>query len=399
MSNTTIFRTGTLGPLPRQCWRHGAIENLSDTSSFGDDNECIALLDSRALLLTEAVIPTRRRKRALAAAAYAIEDQIAGDVEPLHLGIGAVDEAGAYPLAAISRNAIEDLLDWLDREGLYPDLLLPDALALPWSPGTWSVMLIDDAVLVRTGRASGVSCDTGVATAILESLARQPPDRIELLGPTSPALDQLAEWAGSRNYEVLRSRVDQPVLGILAEGMGSAARDMNLLTGSYRRLRTTSADRQIRVAAGLVLALTLFGTTNSALDLSRANQANDDLRTQITDAYLAVAPTNAPVIDPLRQLTAMVTELRSGTRNSKGLLHLLAALTALDRPELAKVAIEAIEFDDTTLDIRVTAPSSQALDEFADGIHRAGGLETKVVSASQVESGTLGQLRITGVRP
>lgn len=89
--------------------------------------------------------PTRRRPTAQALA-YAIEDQLAQELDSVHVAAGRVDAAQRYPMLVIERQRLDALLHLLTSLGIEPASLHVDADLLPhdqpcgaWWFGRWIV--------------------------------------------------------------------------------------------------------------------------------------------------------------------------------------------------------------------------------------------------------------------
>lgn len=95
-------------------------------------------------LLTEPW-PGKRRPTAQALA-FAVEEQLAEDLEHLHIAVGAVDAQQRYPLLIVHKQRFKTLLDQLHERGLNivsvqvdADLLPHDQACMAWWGGRWIV--------------------------------------------------------------------------------------------------------------------------------------------------------------------------------------------------------------------------------------------------------------------
>ena len=104
-------------------------------------------------------IAARDAQKILQAAPYALEDQLAEDVDTLHFAIGARDSTGRIPVAVVSRNTIDQWLAPFIAAGVQPAALYTDLHGLPAADGTqWTALAEPTLVTVRSGGASGFTC-------------------------------------------------------------------------------------------------------------------------------------------------------------------------------------------------------------------------------------------------
>jgi general secretion pathway protein L len=63
---------------------------------------------------------------------YAVEDQLAVPVETQHVAWASLDDPGRVAVGVVARDTLERWLDALREQGLEPDVLVPEALLVPW---------------------------------------------------------------------------------------------------------------------------------------------------------------------------------------------------------------------------------------------------------------------------
>jgi len=91
--------------------------------------------------LTQVQVPARQPAKVLQAAPFVLEDQLAEDIETLHFALGPRQADGVFPVAVVSHAHMEEWLAPFRAQGVMPDQLVPETLALPWDQsGPWSVL-------------------------------------------------------------------------------------------------------------------------------------------------------------------------------------------------------------------------------------------------------------------
>jgi len=241
---------------------------LSDTSTGTiqelakavDGRKSIVVLPGDSVLLAEANLPGNPT-RAQQAIPYALEDQVADDIEDLHFAIGRKDKGNNYPVAIINRDTMETLHEQFEAAGLRPTELVPEILALPkLDPAAngpvWSGLLDADKTVVRLNGNRGFATDSDTAELMLSGAGEEYEEEFArgiLLYRTDPALPE-PEVA---DLEVETQPCDSR-LQLYASGLSTSPR-INLLQGdfSYRQQINLAWKpwRWSMVLAGVLMAI------------------------------------------------------------------------------------------------------------------------------------------------
>ena len=99
----------------------------------------VVLVPGAEVSLYEARVPGRNRQRVLRAIPFALEEQLADDVEMLHFALGDSLGADRYPVAVVERQRMDAWLAQLREAGISAHQWVPDTLALPRTDG-WSLL-------------------------------------------------------------------------------------------------------------------------------------------------------------------------------------------------------------------------------------------------------------------
>ena len=147
---------------PILVWHDSAdVENTSLSAAAGlKDREVKLILPMEmcSWVLTESW--SGRRRPNVQALAYAVEDQLAGDLDDLHIAVGPVDAQQRYPLLIIDKQRFQVLLEQLHTRGLNivsvqvdADLLPHDQACMTFWGGRWIVGGALEARLALSGQA------------------------------------------------------------------------------------------------------------------------------------------------------------------------------------------------------------------------------------------------------
>ncbi len=366
---------------------------LSQAALEAAEREVIVLVPATAVLTTSVELPVRSGARLLAALPYALEEQLADDVETLHFAAGQRREDGRVPAAVVS---LENMQLWqalLDAAGLTPARIVPENHGLARIPGTMSMLVEADQVLFNDGAEVEVALQ-GVSPADVLDIVVTPGDSAgdgdtpsHLLVFCEPGLDEQFrdEWA------MLRERLASVDLSVLEDGAlprlavtVAAGHGINLLQGRFSRQGDLGEVlRPWRHAALLLLALGLVLIVGKAVDNYRLARDEAALQARFTEEYRELRPDDTrEVVDPL----SVVNSLRRGLGGPVARQVFLPSLEQLGLA-LAQnrgAEIEAISYRAGVIDVRLTAPDVPTLDNIQRQVSASGRFTASIQSTDQV---------------
>jgi general secretion pathway protein L len=305
-------------------------------------------------------VPARVPQRILQAAPYALEDQLAEDVDTLHFAIGAPGAAdnGAHPVAIVARARMAAWLAPLRERGARAEALVPETLSLPApDAGRWTGLAEPGRVTVRTGAWSGFACppeDLGMYLQIADPDAKA---TLRLFVTRDVEFDFSA---AGRPVELLPG--NQSALEVFARHWQPQA-SINLLQGAYSEKQDwQTAAQPWRGAAVLGLAwLALAGIHQGATAWRAAREL--DAQTQSNFARCQqVLPGDCVSADLMPAVVEQQTRLRAGGGAARGpLLQLLGTLNAalVATPGLT---LESLQFREGALYLSLTGTDLQKLE-------------------------------------
>ena len=221
--------------------------------------------------LSQAAVPARQASKALLAIPYALEDQLADDVETVHFALGARLAGDEWPVAAVSKARLEAWLEPFRTRGARIDLLLPESLCLPLpGDGRWSVLMETELATVRSAAFGGFVCRPADLLTYLDLADPERALGLQIITPRDVATD----------FSALGRSVDVvPEFGAALDALirhHQAANAINLLQGDYAPASDMRrAWLPWRRAAVLAAACLLVLAIGGIVDLLRIGAAAD----------------------------------------------------------------------------------------------------------------------------
>ena len=339
-----------------------------------------ALAPASDVLLTDAEVPAKSGTRFQQIVPYALEEQVAQDIESLLFAVGRrVGESTRIPVAVVSRALLDEWLSQLRGAGLEPECLYADSSLVPENPGQAVLVLSDDSVLLRAAGSQPVTLPLAALSEALDLLRPAAVPAAEFGGNGLMVYAGEAEWqqygpaieAEREHFEALTVQLlpDGP-LGLFAQSLpGTSA--INLLQGPYAPVSPLAGGLKAwRIAAALLLGLLVLHGIGGATQLLMLKRTERKLDQSISETFEQAMPGEHNTSNARRRMEARLTSLQ-GSTDSSGLLAMLSAV-AQARNGANGTAVQALSYRAGLLELQVTAPGADALDHIVQQLRNQG---------------------------
>jgi general secretion pathway protein L len=377
---------------------------LREAAPLAAGRRVCALVPGTDVLVTEADVPVKSGAKLHQVVPYALEEQLAEDIEAVHFAVGKRQADGRVPVAVVSRALLDRWLSSLTSAGIRPDTLYADSELIPANPGQAVALLEGEDAILRMPGAAAVAIPVDAVAAAFDG--SQEASAAEVDSPSRGLVLYAAsdEWDRyARNVEVLRERVEGIKVQLIANGtLALFAQQLpttsaiNLLQAEYAPVTSFQASwRAWRIAAilaGCLLALHIAGKAVELATLQRAERRVDEA---IEQTFLAAMPGERNTVDARRRMQQRLEATRGGG-SAAGLLPALGAL-AQARSSVPGTTVQTLSYREGTLDLRMSAPNAESLDRLSQ-LLRDEGWQADLTSGSASEGGYEGrlQLRVAG---
>jgi general secretion pathway protein L len=349
------------------------------------------------VLLAEPDVPAKAGARLQQLVPYALEEDLAENIDELHFAIGkrAADSMHT-PVAVVARALLDEWLATLRAAGLEPEALYADSDLLPHNPGQAVALLEEDVVFVRPPGGSPVTLP---ADALGEAL------EIALSGADASAgarglilYTGAAEWQRhSAQVEAARPRFDGIKVQLLTGGPLAlfaqqlpAGTATNLLQGSYAPTATRAVGLKAwRVAAMLLGGLVALHVAGKAAELQVLKKRERQVDTSIRETFHEAMPGEVSALDARRRMEQRLLAARGA---GGGLLPALQAL-AQARDSAPGTSVQSLNFHSGSLEMKLSAPDASSLDRVSQSL-RSNGWAADLTGGSNVSSGYEGRIQV-----
>ena len=356
------------------------------------------LVPAAEVLNLEVELPVGSGARAAQLVPFALEEQLATDVETQHFAIAPAAAAGHTAVAVVGRPLLEDWLARLAAAGIAPELLCTDAALMPHVAGHAVALLEGDTLSFSDGaddtRLTLSAPPGGIASALVIAFGEELP-ATQLLFHANPP-----DWQ-RRSAEVEATRPSLASLKVQLLGSGAlpwlaaqlpAARPINLLQGAYARRTSLAAGwARWRVAAALAAALLLLHAGSQLYSLWHLGRSERELDGAIAALAGALVPAGTESVRRLLEPRLLEAQAQGGRSG------LLAALQVLSQAMsgVPGARIHALDFRDGAVQLRVRAGDAQSLDRINQSL-RAAGWQAQLTSGGADGDAYEGSIQLRG---
>ncbi len=382
--------------------------NLAEAREAATGYKTIALVPAVSILRTCANVPIRSAAKLLKALPFAMEEQLAEDVEHLHFATASHRPDGQVPVAIVRRSTMDAWQDQFAAADIRLAGLYSDGDALGDIPGTTILFIESDFATLRQVDGAVAVTDRSELDALIDLwMAAQPNDEDETTVPVNLLVYMTPDVQEAMEpfLERIQPIVDTLEVKLLPDGalprMASQIAvnpGINLLQGDYATGANLTAYWPAWKVAAIVL-LCLVGTMIGvkAVEISRLNQEIEALDGAIEQAFRYTFPGTGEIRDARALLNSKLRALGKDVSDSdqSEFLDILASVAAAVSQSADKESkLEAINYRSGVMELRVLVPNVEALDTIQRAIAKSGRLSAEIQSANPQGDKVLGRLQV-----
>jgi len=391
---------------PKPAIEYGQLEDAANVMAGA---HVVVLIPASDVLLSVVNVPTQNKQRLLKALPYAMEEELATDVEQLHFSMGKPESDGEINVAIVDRDLMDHWQSLLKEAGITPDILTTELVIVPSEANAWSLVLADKYAYLRGSEIQDLVVDINNLSIMfpvwLKEQAEQLPEVIRVWRDASNNGEIAALNTAVNALEGTELTLDSDFVGnILDNGLMSLANgnldlnnSINLLQGDYsRREQLGKIWRPWRYAAALAGVLFVLQLGLSISESSKLEAQHDRLKAEAIAIYKDTFPDSKRIVNVKTQMKQKLAELKgSGTVEKVDLLNLLAD-SGMAFKQTSGLVLKSIRYKKGTLDVEIEVPSLQVLDQLKQKLSQKKGFQVEIQSAASRNNIVQGRLQIKG---
>lgn len=335
---------------------------VRDFSDLNSDQQLIVLIPGQHVLMSSVKLPKTNRRELIKAIPFALEEQVASDIDQLYFVLGEKEEHDQWVVAAIDKEIFEKYKQKLKSNQLSPLAIIPDFLVVPYTVGEWTIVVDNEMVQVRTGKQLGFSAEIKNLSLLLQ-----------LTGGHEQSVPKQITWYGKVDAPPIPTKI--PITVRDNDEMTYAALigelPFNLLPTKYRPQYTENKlKRYWRLAAyaGAAGIFVLF----SSMFIQWAywyKQANY-LHQQISSAYQALFPRDTSENDVRSRMQNELNALLKANQENQFIQ--LVEQSAMVLQQHPQITVESLTYQNDQLVVELTADTLAGLEEVVRTMNQLG---------------------------
>ena len=259
---------------------------LSGLLAEAASSRLVLILPASSVVLHKTSIMAKSKGQISAALPYALEEEVASDIEQMHFAYRTIDrESGTQLAAVVERDLVQRLHALITQHRFESVMLLPQILAVPWEPDSWSLFVQRDHALLRKTLTDGYAMDVIAMPELLtteKELYRQQHD--------SEQAPKLSVYNFSPDEEIEGESAmggDSEALAVMARYcLDKSDSLIDLLQGEFQIARPMrDLLRQWSMAAGIAVIALIVYLVNVAVDNTMLARENDRLNASMQALY------------------------------------------------------------------------------------------------------------------
>ena len=259
---------------------------LSHAASLIQDRKIVILLPIEDLFITSANVQTKNRKQLEKAIPFALEDDLAEDIEDLHFAVGPRDQDGDHSVLVISKAKLDFLINVLSSVNIFPDIITADIFGLKWTEKQWIACIDEQQVTARTGPASGFGCEVGDFKDFIQIASSGKNEKPEIIEIYRHPDEDILDITQVPNIYIHDSW--DPIFHVQGFQYDKC---INLLQGTYAKAdKQHKTIRPWKIAAGLAAIWFVLSMAQISIENWKLNQINKKLVADIEQVLRRTFP-------------------------------------------------------------------------------------------------------------
>lgn len=381
---------------------------LRERIEIDEEVRVIILVSGERVLTTEIEVAAHHAKHIKKALPFMVEEQLAEDIDDVHLALPPNAGVGKNHIAVVSHQELIHWLELLYSVDLEPYMIAPEFLFLPNPEADLRILFDEDRALIQYSQYAGTVVERDNLDIYLQlysqSIDNKQGLQFSLMASDvdERGKDALAEFSESLrenepDAEVTTQIYRESVFSVLAVmTIKSIDQALNLLQGGYRvRTESQQAFMKWRPVAAIVA---VFVVCELALFLGSGlwfQSKTDEVKADSISLYRDLFPSERRVVNPKLQFQSHLNESQS-TGYSKQFLGLLE-IVAGDWPG-KDMRLQNLRFDGYNggLLLEVDAKTIDQLESYKSALDK-NGLQVELLSAVEEASGVTGRLKVEAI--
>ena len=358
-------------------WRAGASEAVALDEATELPEGTVVGVPSDSVRLTEIEVPADEVKHLQKSLPFTMEEQVADDVDDLHFVHEDLGD-GRFLVGLVQRDL---MADWLEQLPGHDDLAVftPEALCLPLTDDTVSVLIDNDQAVLRWSPSAGCRIELSLLQTLLESLPERPV-KLVVYGLDQSLVTQTLDETWQAMVEWRQGGWGAALM------LSQQSKSLNFRVGAFvpklPLMRWWGVWQRVAIVLAIAVVVQLLADIGQ---YQRLKSENIELRTAIQQSYRKANPRGA-VVDVEKQLDRQIGEFGGADTTMAFTPRLVAVISATVAEE---GVVNSLNYASGQLRLNLTAGNFAAIERIRQRLSTEGfeaTLETSTARGNEVRA-------------
>jgi general secretion pathway protein L len=381
---------------------------LAAVAGLAKNCKVILLAPALSVLRLSAKIPIKGEAKIRNALPFALEEQVAGNIEAQHFAFSKASATGQIPVAVIEKQLLNNWLSEFEAAGVMINSLYAESEGLTALPATISLLIDGDTTIIQDHLGEYTITDTESLQFILEMILEQHNEAMTndaAMVPVNILIYCSNEFHEQQQslWDRLRMLAENVEIKLLADGtlpflaaQVTNNKCINLLQGVY----APKSDLNIewgpwKLPAAMLGSLVLLLLVIKGLSFWQLNQTETKLDAAAVTILQQTFPDAANSSDPWGTLQSRLgSSTLEGSEESIGFAITLQTLAQAFKAA-PNLKLETLSFRAGIIDLQLVAPDVDALDKLRQQIAESEEFDATIQSANPDKDVIKGRVQIT----
>lgn len=378
----------------------GLISELAEKNkhAVSEASHIICIIKADLIHFSCLSVPAKNKQRALQAIPFALEDQLADDIELMHFAIGKASQ-NIYPVASIKHDTLKTVLQNLAEAGIKPDQLYPDILCLPRPEKNWNIFQHNHSIGLHLNTGDLIHTDKNTLPVILQGLKKQDteethPDHINFWTDETDATSDLEL---PDDIELNRISYQKSPLSLFCSNLQSEQL-VNLLQGTYQVVNQSKQWwKPWRLAASLAAAAIVLELVSGSISLNKLEQQNAVIDSEIIKLYKQSFPGSKKIVNARVQMENKLKKLRkSNGKADYSFTDILIDIAPIIKNS-ANTSIQGINFHNQKLEIQLVLDKISTAESLKKQLDNLKNIKAELLSASSEDKQVNARIKLEAI--
>ena len=343
------------------------------------------IINAELVSYSEINIPAKNRQRALQAIPFALEDQLAEDIDQLHFAIGKASD-NTYPVVSMANQSLKNLLEKCQHAGINIDAIYIDILSLAddlQADNSWAVLQSDNKASILTSNGDVINADTGSLSVFFDSLIQQKADDLPVaVNYYHEENSETATLALPEEVSLKHISYKQTPLMLFSSQISEPSM-LNILQGPYQVVRESNQWWRPWKAAAIITAVALvLHLLSGGLKLNRLQQENQQVQAEINRIYKKSFPRSKKIVNARVQMENKLKQLKKSSGKSDYSFADILLDSAPVIKQTAGAEMQGINYHNRKLELQLTLDKLSTAEALKSQLNKLARVKAELISAS-----------------